>query len=85
MKKSKFDTLAEEIVPPKRVVVVAPDPVKSIQNLSHQGLTIYFNTPTGVQDVFLRPKATITVPNSWNSKILETFVRRRLVKVAVRT
>jgi len=57
--------------------------VKNIQNLSMQALTIYFSTPEGPKDIFLRPKTRVSIPISWNSEILNTFVRRRLVKVTL--
>lgn len=55
--------------------------MKLVQNTSMQGLNIYFNTPSGILDIYLRPKQSITIPDNYISKVLETFIRRRLVKV----
>jgi len=56
---------------------------KQIQNTSLQGLTIILNTPVGFKELFLRPKATVIVPVSWNSKILETLILRKQVRVKI--
>lgn len=55
--------------------------MRLIQNTSLQGLNIPFNTPDGILEIYLRPKASISIPSNYQSKILDTFVKRRLVKV----
>lgn len=55
--------------------------MRLILNTSTQGLNVLFNTPQGILEIFLRPKASVTVPDYYQSKILDTFIRRRLVKV----
>lgn len=71
MKKSKFNIVFEAPIVP----------TKLIQSHCLQGLTIHFISPSGLKDVFLSPKTEITIPASWTSSILDTFVRRRLVRV----
>jgi hypothetical protein len=55
--------------------------MRLIQNTSLQGLNIPFNTPNGILEIYLRPKASISIPANYQSKILETFIKRRLIKV----
>ena len=58
--------------------------VKTITNMSMQSLTIYFQTEHGgSKEVFIRPHTSITVPVSWDSKILNTLIKRRLIKVVL--
>ena len=44
-------------------------------------MTIPFKTPDGVRSLFLGPKSTTTVPDSWTSKVLTNLVKRRMARV----
>ena len=55
--------------------------MKSVKNTSLQGISIPFKTPKGVRSIFLAPKATASVPDSWVSKVLLNLVKRRMAKV----
>ena len=55
--------------------------MRLIQNTSLQGHNIPLNTPDGPIEVYLRPKRTVEVPESYSSKILENLIRRRILKV----
>ena len=55
--------------------------MKSVKNTSLQGISIPFRTPSGVTSIFLAPKATTSVPDSWESKVLLNLVKRRMAKV----
>jgi len=55
--------------------------MKSVKNTSLQGITIPFKTPEGVKSLFLAPKSSTTVPDSWDSKVLHNLVERRMAKV----
>ena len=55
--------------------------MKLIQNTTLQGLNIPLMTPKGIFDLYLRPKSSIVVPESYNGRILENLIKRRMVKV----
>ena len=55
--------------------------MKSVKNTSLQGITIPFKTPEGLKSLFLAPKSSTTVPDSWDSKVLRNLVERRMAKV----
>tara|TARA_R110000782_G_scaffold95803_2_gene179999 strand:- start:1321 stop:1563 length:243 start_codon:yes stop_codon:yes gene_type:complete len=55
--------------------------MKSVKNTSLQGITIPFKTPEGLKSLFLAPKSSAAVPDSWDSKVLRNLVERRMAKV----
>ena len=55
--------------------------MKIVKNISMQGLNIPFDTRKGVKSFFLAPKKQVEIPDSWNSKVAESLVHRRLVKM----
>jgi hypothetical protein len=55
--------------------------MRSIQNTTLQGFNIPFSTPRGLFELYLRPRSTIIVPDTYSSKILENLIKRRMVKV----
>jgi len=55
--------------------------MKIVKNISMQGLNIPFDTRGGVKSFFLAPKDQVEIPDSWNSKVVESLVHRRLVKM----
>lgn len=54
--------------------------MRLIQNTTLQGLGIPFLTPTGIWNAYLKPKDSILVPDSYQSVVLDTLLRRRMVK-----
>lgn len=58
--------------------------MRTVQNTTLQGFNIPFKTPTGLFEVYLRPKSIIAVPDTYQSSILETLIKRRMVKVVKR-
>jgi hypothetical protein len=52
-----------------------------ITNTTFQFLFIPFKTPFGVVDVSIGPKRTISLPETYSSKILQTLIKRRQVRV----
>lgn len=57
--------------------------MKSIRNTTLQGFTVPFKTPQGLQEVFIRPKTTIEVPDSYTSIVLDNLVKRRMFKLSI--
>lgn len=55
--------------------------MKVIQNTTLQGFNIPFNTPTGIVDIYLRPKKAVVVPLSYSSQILNTLIKRKQIRV----
>jgi hypothetical protein len=55
--------------------------MRLVKNTSLQGFYVPFNTPQGVVDIYLRPGRGIEIPDSYQSMILDNFVKRRMVKV----
>ena len=55
--------------------------MKIVKNISMQGLNIPFDTRGSVKSFFLAPKDQVEIPDSWNSKVVESLVHRRLVKM----
>jgi hypothetical protein len=55
--------------------------MRLIQNTSLQGLTVPFQTPNGLWEIYLRPKESISVPDSYKSIVLDNLLRRRMLKV----
>jgi hypothetical protein len=57
--------------------------MKSIRNTTLQGFTVPFKTPKGLQEVFIKPKTTIEVPDSYTSTVLDNLVKRRMFKLSI--
>jgi hypothetical protein len=57
--------------------------MKSIRNTTLQGFTVPFKTPNGLKEVFVRPKTTIEVPDSYTSVVLDNLVKRRMFRVII--
>lgn len=57
--------------------------MKSIRNTTLQGFTIPFKTPEGLKEVFVRPRITIEVPDSYTSTVLDNLVKRRMFKLSI--
>jgi len=55
--------------------------MRSIRNISNQGLDIPFQTPGGVKRVFLTEGKSIEVPDSWTSKIANNLRGRKMVQI----
>lgn len=55
--------------------------MRLIKNTSLQGLNLSFETPKGLYEVYLRPKESLMVPDSYKSKILDNYLRKRMIKV----
>tara|TARA_R100001509_G_scaffold58908_2_gene32484 strand:- start:1045 stop:1290 length:246 start_codon:yes stop_codon:yes gene_type:complete len=55
--------------------------MKTVRNISMQGLSIPFGTPKGTKNVFLAPSQQVEVPDEWRSKVAESLVHRRMVKL----
>ncbi len=56
--------------------------MRLVRNTSLQGFYITFNTPSGLVDMYLRPKQQVKIPDSYHGGvILDNFVKRRMVKV----
>jgi len=55
--------------------------MKVITNTSMQGVDLPFKTPKGIKHIFLAPKKQIEVPNSWQSRVSENLVHRRMIKL----
>jgi len=55
--------------------------MKVIKNTSMQGVTVHFGTPEGPKVCFFKSKETKEIPDSWTSKVLKSFVNRRMFTV----
>lgn len=55
--------------------------MRLIQNTSLQGFNLPFNTPNGIFELYLFPRKSIIVPDTYTSKVVDTLIRRRMVKV----
>jgi hypothetical protein len=55
--------------------------MKEVSNTTFQFIFIPFKTPYGIVEVSIGPKNTVLVPDTYISKILDTLVRRRQVRV----
>lgn len=55
--------------------------MRLIQNTSLQGFNLPFNTSTGLYELYLRPKSSVIVPDDYISKVVDTLIRRRMIKV----
>jgi hypothetical protein len=55
--------------------------MRIIQNTSLQGFNVPFQTPSGLWEIYLRPKASISVPDSYKSIVLDNLLKRRMLKV----
>jgi len=57
--------------------------MKVVKNTSMQGHYVTFNTPNGVVQKFIGPKKSLNVPDNWGGKVVDNFIRRRILKVKV--
>jgi len=55
--------------------------MKTIKNLSVQGLEVYVKTPKGPETVWLEPRKSITIPENYVSSQIEQLAIRRMVRV----
>tara|TARA_R100001509_G_scaffold96203_2_gene55981 strand:+ start:2633 stop:2875 length:243 start_codon:yes stop_codon:yes gene_type:complete len=55
--------------------------MKILKNTSMQGLNIPVKTDEGVENFFLAPGKSIEIPDTWRSKIANTLVERRMLKI----
>jgi len=55
--------------------------MRLIQNTSLQSHSVYFDTPTGQVSIFLRAKASVSIPDNYSSRILNNLIARRIVRV----
>lgn len=55
--------------------------MKIVKNTTLRGFNIPFRTPQGVKTLFFAPKQQREIPDSWKSKVAETFMSRRMVKI----
>ena len=55
--------------------------MKTVKNVSMQGISVPFGTPMGPKTFFIAPRGKVQVPDSWKSKIAENLVHRRLLKI----
>jgi hypothetical protein len=52
-----------------------------VTNTSFQYLFIPFKSPFGIVDISIGPKRTVNLPDNYSSKILDTLIKRRQVRV----
>ena len=57
--------------------------MKTIKNISMQGLSLPFGTPEGPKSIFLAPREQVEVPNNWNCRVVENLVHRRMVRMSI--
>lgn len=55
--------------------------MRLIQNTSLQGFNLPFNTSNGLFELYLHPRNSIVVPDDYVSKVVDTLIRRRMIKV----
>ncbi len=46
-----------------------------------QGLNLHFRTSKGLKTVFLSPRKTVEVPDSWQSKICDNLATKRMLRI----
>ena len=56
--------------------------MKVVKNTTHQGLSVCFTNPKGTEHVFIKPRSTVDVPDSWGGEILDNLIKRRMLKVS---
>lgn len=57
--------------------------MKVIRNTTLQAFSVPFKTPKGLQEVYVRPRQTIEVPDSYTSVVLDNLIKRRMFKMSV--
>ena len=57
--------------------------MKTIKNISMQGLSLPFGTPKGPKSIFLAPREQVEVPDGWVCRVVENLVHRRMVKMTI--
>ena len=55
--------------------------MKTIKNISMQGLEVYLVTPNGPDTVWLTPRQVVTVPESYMGSHIKQLVGRRMLRV----
>ena len=55
--------------------------MKIFKNISLQGFSVPFNTPTGIKYVFIGAKSSFQAPDGWSSQVAVTLVGRRMFKI----
>ena len=55
--------------------------MKTIKNVSIQGLEIYVSTPNGPETIWVQPRQSITIPESYVGSQIKQLAIRRMVKV----
>ena len=56
--------------------------MKVVKNTSHQNLSVCFTFPGGTQHTNIAPGQSTSIPDGWGGEILETLLKRRMVKVS---
>ena len=56
--------------------------MRVVKNTSLQGLSVCFNRPGGIEHIFISPRNSVTVPDTWGGPILDTLISRRMLKVS---
>lgn len=57
--------------------------MKVIRNTTLQAFNVPFKTPKGLQEVYVKPRQTIEVPDSYTSIVLDNLIKRRMFKMSV--
>ena len=55
--------------------------MKTIKNISIQGLEVYMTTPKGPESVWLLPRQSITIPESYVGSQIKQLTVRRMLRV----
>jgi len=55
--------------------------MKTIKNISMQGLEVYLVTPKGPETLWLAPRATATIPESYIGSHIKQLAVRRMLRV----
>ena len=55
--------------------------MKLIKNDSYTGRSIYLKTPSGPQSIWLTPKESVCVPESFISNTIRNLAKRRILKI----
>ena len=56
--------------------------MKVVKNTTHQGLSVCFIKPNGTEHVFIKPRSSVNVPDTWGGEILDNLIKKRMLKVS---